>query len=173
MNILITGAAGFIASNVVCYLVNKYPNYNFVGIDKISYCSNMKNIDEIINKPNFKFIKVDITDTNFMDYIFLTHEINIVINFAAYTHVDQSFGNSLVFTKNNVLGTHVLLEISRKYKIDKFIHVSTDEVYGSQNDSQSDENSLLDPTNPYAATKAAAEHIVKSYYHSFNLPIII
>lgn len=172
-NILITGIAGFIGSNVLAYLANKYPSYYFVGIDTISYCSNVKNFQEISQKDNFIFIKADIKDINFVDFIFDKYTIDTVMHFAAYTHVDHSFGNSLIFTENNVYGTHVLLEISKKYNIKRFIHVSTDEVYGSQAHTQSNENSIIDPTNPYAATKAAAEHIVRSYYHSFKFPIII
>lgn len=170
--ILITGVLGFIASHVLAFMVNKYKEHKFIGMDKISYCSNEKNIRDILNSENFQFVKADITNLEFMDYIFQTYKIDTVLHFAAYTHVDHSFGNSLDFTRNNVLGTHVLLEVSKKYKIQKFIHVSTDEVYGNQA-AISDEKSLLDPTNPYSATKTAAEYLVKSYYHSFKLPIII
>lgn len=171
-NVLITGVAGFIASQVAVYLVNNYPEYNFIGIDKLSYCSNVKNFENIIEKPNFNFIKADITDIDHIHNIFNLHKVNIIMHFAAYTHVDNSFGNSIEFTKNNILGTHVLLEVSRILGIEKFIHVSTDEVYGNK-DILSNETSVLDPTNPYAATKCGAEFLVKSYYHSFKLPIII
>lgn len=172
MNILITGVAGFIGSNVLCYLVKKYPNYFFLGIDKISYCSSVKNFEEIENNENFVFVQADITNLEFMDFLFREYKINTVMHFAAYTHVDHSFGNSIIFTQNNVVGTHVLLETSKKHDISRFIHVSTDEVYGCQ-EGKSTERSILEPTNPYAATKAAAEHIVNSYHISFGLPIII
>lgn len=172
MNILITGVAGFIASHVAVYLVNKYPDINFIGIDKLTYCSNIHNIDQIKDKPNFKFIKLDITNIDHTKYVFEINNIKIVLHFAAYTHVDHSFANSILFTHNNIEGTHILLEVSKLYKIQKFIHVSTDEVYGDK-DILSTESATLDPTNPYAATKAAAEHLVKSYYLSFGLPIII
>ena len=171
-NVLITGVAGFIASNLACYLVKKYPNYFFLGIDKISYCSNIKNFDEINHFTNFKFIKADFTNLEFMDFIFGEYEIDTVLHLGAYTHVDMSFGNSIIYTQNNVLGTHVLLETSKKHKITLFVNMSTDEVYGSQ-DTESNEKSTLDPTNPYASLKAAAEHITRSYFHSFKLPIII
>lgn len=173
-SILVTGVAGFIGSNVIVHLVHQYPHYKFVGIDKISYCSTCKNFQEIENAPNFTFIKADITDLNTMREIFRTHKVNIVLHFAAYTHVDHSFANSVIFTKNNVLGTHILLEVSKEYHVKRFIHVSTDEVYGDQKEEISvEETTILAPTNPYAATKAAAEHLVRSYYISFGLPIII
>lgn len=170
--VLVTGVAGFIGSNFIVFMVKKYPNIQFIGIDKISYCSNLDNIKDIKDYKNFKFYKYDLTDENKMNKIFEDHKINNVIHFAAYTHVDNSFGNSIEFTKNNIVATHILLEFSKKNKINKFIYVSTDEVYGSTN-IISDEKSTLDPTNPYAATKAASEHLVKSYYYSFKLPIII
>lgn len=172
-NILITGVAGFIGSHVCNYIVDKYSNYNVIGIDKISECSSLKNIEVSKNKPNFRFIKADITNLDFMNHIFIEHEIDVVMHFAAETHVCNSFGNSLKFTKNNIIGTHVLLEVAKNNNIKRFIHVSTDEVYGSKTDIQSSEESVLDPTNPYSATKLGAECLVKSYYHSFKLPIII
>jgi dTDP-glucose 4,6-dehydratase len=171
-NILITGVAGFIASNLACYLVKKYPNYFFLGIDKISYCSSIKNFEEIVKSDNFEFVKADFTNLEFMDFLFGKYQIDTVLHLGAYTHVDMSFGDSIIYTQNNVVGTHVLMEVSKKNNIHKFIHVSTDEVYGSV-DGESHEGSLLSPTNPYSASKAAAEQIVRSYYHSFKLPIII
>jgi dTDP-glucose 4,6-dehydratase len=172
MKILITGVAGFIASNLACYLVKKYPNYKFLGIDKISYCSSVKNFEEIMLCDNFKFIKADFTNLEFMDYLFQEYEIDTVLHLGAYTHVDMSFGDSILYTQNNIVGTHVLLETSKKHQIKRFILVSTDEVYGSV-DIQSNENSILSPSNPYSSTKAAAEHIAQSYYHSFKFPVII
>lgn len=171
-NVLITGAAGFIGSAVTVQLVNKYSLYNFYGLDKITYCSNIKNLDSIIDKNNFKFIQGDICEIDFMSFLFKEYEIDTVIHFAAYSHVDHSFGNSTIFTKNNVLGTHILLEAANTHKVKRFIHVSTDEVYGDKI-GVSNEDASMDPTNPYSASKAAAESIVKGYYHSFNLPIII
>ena len=170
--VLLTGVTGFIGSHVATYLVKTHPNIRFIGIDKMSYCSHIRNIDDILHHPNFLFIQADLTDLSKIEHLFSSHSIDTVIHFAAYTHVDHSFGNSILFTQNNVLGTHILLEVSKRYNIGRFIHVSTDEVYGSK-ETVSAEESILDPTNPYAASKAAAEHIVKSYYHSFKLPIII
>ncbi len=170
--VLMTGIAGFIGSNCMVYFVQKYTNTAFIGIDKISYCSDIQNLDPILNKSNFKFIKCDLTDLKSLGKVFKNHKIDVIIHLAAYTHVDLSFGNSIEFTKNNILGTHNLAEYARINPVERFIHISTDEVYGSKNEI-STENTMLDPTNPYAATKAAAEHILKSYHHSFGLPLII
>lgn len=171
--ILITGIAGFIGSNVLCYMVKKYSNTLFIGVDKISYCSSENNFEEISDFENYIFVKSDITDLEAMDNVFSKYEINNVLHFAAYSHVDSSFVDPFIFTHNNVYGTHVLLEVAKKYPIQKFIHVSTDEVYGDNTNSRSDETSALAPTNPYSATKAAAEHIALSYYKSFNVPVIV
>nr|QBK92301.1 MAG: GDP-mannose 4,6 dehydratase [Pithovirus LCPAC304] len=170
--ILITGAAGFIGSHVAQHMVTTYPEYTIVGVDKLSYCSNLKNMEECKTHPNFTFMRADITDIDAMKYIFSSLKIDTVLHFAAYTHVDHSFANSIIFTKNNVLGTHILLEVSKEHRIDRFVHVSTDEVYGGMH-SMATEQSILAPTNPYAATKAAAEHLVMSYHLSFGLNTII
>lgn len=171
-NILITGAAGFIGSAVTIHITNKYPEYNVVAIDKISYCSSLKNIKECLDSKNFTFEKVDITDIESLNKIFGKYNIDTVLHFAAYTHVDHSFANSILFTENNVLGTHNLLEVSKEHHIERFVHVSTDEVYGDV-EGVSTERSLLAPTNPYAATKAAAEHLVMAYHISFGLNVVI
>lgn len=176
-SVLVTGAAGFIGSNVMCHLVKKYPNVRFVALDKLNYCASERNLDEIRDFPNFNFVKGDITSSDLVNYVMKIHEIDTIMHFAAQSHVDNSFGNSIDFTFANVLGTHVLLESARMRKehIKKFIHVSTDEVYGESgvNDERCGPDSALNPTNPYAATKVAAEFLCKSYSHSFGLPIII
>jgi len=174
-NILITGGAGFIASHVILLLVKKYPNYKIVNLDILDYCSSLKNLAEIEQFRNYKFVKGSIGSTDLVNYILKKEKIDTIMHFAAQSHVDNSFGNSLVFTQTNVLGTHVLLEASKVAGIKRFIHVSTDEVYGEidRADGDASEEKVLEPTNPYAATKAAAEFIVKSYHRSFNLPIII
>lgn len=170
--VLLTGIAGFIGSNVAVYFVRKYPHINFIGLDCISYCSDVNNFIEINTAPNWKFYRCDLLDPDNLDQIFRENQIDTIVHYAAFSHVDASFMNAIEFTRNNVLGTHFLLEHAKKYKIQRFIHVSTDEVYGSK-DAISTEDSTLDPTNPYAATKTCAEYLVKSYYHSFKLPIII
>jgi len=173
-NILLTGCCGFIGSNLVNYLVKKYPNIYFFNIDRLDYCANIKNIN--VNQNNYKFFKGDISQSDFIIHILNDYHIDTIIHLAAQSHVDNSFGNSITFTKDNILATHILLECCRKYnKIKRFIHVSTDEVYGEVefNAPDCDEKYLLNPTNPYAASKAGVEFMVKSYYLSFNLPIII
>jgi len=172
--ILVTGCCGFIGSGWVNYYHKINPNDIIINIDKLDYCSNEDNI--INKKNNYKFIKCNLTNTEFILHILNNYEITHVIHFAAQTHVDNSFCNSINFTIDNVLGTHSLLEAIRSYnKIIKFIHISTDEVFGEVdiNHEGCKENSLLAPTNPYAATKCGAEFIVKSYYHSFKIPSII
>lgn len=175
-NILITGAAGFIASHVCNRLIRNYSNYNIVVLDKLDYCSNMKNLLPSRSSPNFKFIKGDIGSADLVNFILLSESIDTIMHFAAQTHVDNSFGNSFEFTKNNIYGTHVLLEACKVTgQIKRFIHVSTDEVYGETDEDAvvgNHEASQLLPTNPYSATKAGAEMLVMAYGRSYGLPVI-
>ena len=177
MNILITGGCGFIGSNFINYAVKKYPEYNFINIDVMYYCASHDNIDESIKKSkNYKFIEANINDLSLIKYIIQAEKITHIIHFAAQSHVDNSFENSLQYTDDNVKGTHTLLEAVRQTnKAILFLHFSTDEVYGeSQLDEPAKtEMSLLCPTNPYAASKAAAEMFVNSYNHSYGLKTII
>jgi len=180
MSILITGGCGFIGSNYINNLLKseKFNNITIdyvINIDKLDYCSNKKNIN---NNDSSKYIFVEgsICDKELLQGLFDKYNIEYVVHFAAQTHVDNSFDNSINYTIDNILGTHQLIECCRLYgNIKKFIHISTDEVYGeiSINSEDSTEISLLNPTNPYAATKAGAEFIVRSYYYSYNMPILI
>jgi len=176
-NIFLTGGAGFIASHVAILLCKKYPQYNIVVYDRLDYCSCLENLGELKDLPNFKFIKGDIATADLVTFAFLEEDIDTVMHFAAQTHVDNSFGNSFAFTQSNIYGTHVLLECAKNCPtIKRFIHVSTDEVYGEGEDFETDpmtEGHVLEPTNPYAATKAGAEFLVKSYFRSFKLPCLI
>nr|QDY51902.1 hypothetical protein 1_287 [Mimiviridae sp. ChoanoV1] len=182
MNLLITGGCGFIGSNFINHILGSElssKEYNIINIDALYYCADEKNITEQIrNSDNYTFIKGNINDVDLVKHILLHHKINSVIHFAAQSHVQNSFNDSIQFTNDNILGTHNLLECCKKYgKLERFIHVSTDEVYGESmldvNEQQKTEHSILCPTNPYAATKAGAELIAQSYNHSFGMPIII
>ncbi|XP_010268536.1 PREDICTED: trifunctional UDP-glucose 4,6-dehydratase/UDP-4-keto-6-deoxy-D-glucose 3,5-epimerase/UDP-4-keto-L-rhamnose-reductase RHM3-like [Nelumbo nucifera] len=175
-NILLTGAAGFIASHVTNRLIKNYPNYNIVALDKLDYCSSIKNLLPSQSSPNFKFVKGDIMSSDLVNHLLVAEDIDTIMHFAAQTHVDNSFGNSFEFTNNNIYGTHVLLEACKVTRqIKRFIHVSTDEVYG-ETDAETDigncEASQLLPTNPYSATKAGAEMLVMAYHRSYGLPTI-
>jgi dTDP-glucose 4,6-dehydratase len=179
VNLLITGGCGFIGSNFINYYFPQKKVDNIINIDAMYYCADELNVDESIrNSDKYTLIKGNLCDNDLVAYILKSYNITHVIHFAAQSHVQNSFENSLSFTKDNILGTHVLLECCRKYgKIERFIHVSTDEVYGeskiSDDEQQKTEHSILCPTNPYAATKAGAELISQSYNHSYKMPIII
>lgn len=176
-NILITGAAGFIASHVANRLIRNHPQYKIVVLDKLDYCSSLNNLNPSRPSPNLKFIKGDVGSADLLNFILLTENIDTIMHFAAQTHVDNSFGNSFEFTKNNIYGTHVLLEACKvtSGQIKRFIHVSTDEVYGETDGDAvvgNHEASQLLPTNPYSATKAGAEMLVMAYGRSYGLPVI-
>ena len=178
LNLLITGGCGFIGSNFINYIFDK-TNYNIINLDAMYYCASENNIkEEIKNNDRYKLIKGNLCSYDLVRHIINDYKIDYVIHFAAQSHVQNSFEDSLQYTKDNIEGTHTLLEVCRKYKnIKKFIHVSTDEVYGEsmieEDENKKTENSILCPTNPYAAKKAGAELIAQSYYHSFKMPIII
>lgn len=170
--ILVTGGCGFIGSNFVKYLVSRFESLSVINIDRMTYCSRAPDI----SSPLYKLYKSNLTNADTVMNVLRTHKIDTVVHFAAQSHVDRSFGNSMIFTDDNVRGTHTLLECMREYgNVKRFIHISTDEVYGEVSDDHAGckEQSLLNPTNPYAATKAAAEFLVRSYGHSFDLPFII
>lgn len=173
MNILITGGCGFIGSNFINNILKDNDNIKIYNIDCLNYASNESNV---IYNSNYKFIKGNITNKDIVSYVLNEYKINYIIHFAAQTHVDNSFDKSLEYTIDNIYGTHILLQAAKEYgKIEKFLHFSTDEVYGEVDLEHPgcNEKSILNPTNPYAATKAAAEFLVRSYYHSFKLPVII
>lgn len=178
INLLVTGGCGFIGSNFINYIFNKN-TYNIINIDNLYYCANIDNVEKHIQcSPYYTFIRGNICSRDLIQHVLINYNINIIIHFAAQSHVDNSFENSIQYTNDNIVGTHNLLECSRLYNnLTKFIHISTDEVYGeSMNDIDEmakTEQSILCPTNPYAATKASAELIAQSYFHSFNMPIII
>mmetsp|Transcript_22305 Transcript_22305/g.27277 ORF Transcript_22305/g.27277 Transcript_22305/m.27277 type:complete len:237 (-) Transcript_22305:1452-2162(-) len=175
--VLVTGGSGFIGSHVVTSLVVNYPSMQVITLDKLDYCASITNLEHIMDKPNHKFIKGDVCSPDLVNYILKSEKIDTIIHLAAHTHVDNSFGNSINFTKTNCFGTHVLLEAAKILgeQVKRFIHISTDEVYGesSLDENPFEEGAVLEPSNPYAASKAAAELVAKAYYKSFNVPVII
>lgn len=173
MKILVTGGAGFIGSNFVNYIVRTYPEYEIINLDALTYAGNLNNLKELEEKANYKFIKGDITDTELVESIF-AEKINIVVNFAAESHVDRSILDPGIFIKTNIQGTQVLLDAAKKYKIQKYVQVSTDEVYGSLGkEGFFTEKSPLAPNSPYSASKAGADLLVRAYYETFSLPVNI
>ena len=177
MKVLITGAAGFIGGNFSHYMTKKYPKYEIVGLDKLTYAGNLKTLESIIKKKNFRFMKGDISDKNYIHNLFEIEKFDIVINFAAESHVDRSIENPGIFLKTNIIGTHVLLEASLKTAVQRFHQISTDEVYGDLPIERKDlffqENSLIKASSPYSASKASADLLVQAYYKTFGLPISI
>jgi UDP-glucose 4,6-dehydratase len=175
-NILITGAIGFIASHVANRLMRNYPHYEIVVLDELDYCSNLKNLLPSKSSKNFKFVKGDIGNVDLVNYLLITEGIDTIMHFAVQIHVDNSFGNSIEFTKNNIYGTHVLLEACKVTgTVHRFIHVSTNEVCGeTEADAIVGNHEALQllPTNPYLATKAGAEMPVMAYGRSYGLPVI-
>ncbi len=170
---IVTGGAGFIGSNFIHMMVDKYPEINFIVVDKLTYAGNLANLESLMNKRNFEFVQADIGDIEKMNE--LIDENTCIVNFAAESHVDNSITGPLIFTETNVKGTHKLLEVARQKKAKMFLHVSTDEVYGSLDfsDKSSNENDILNPSSPYSASKAAAEMLCMAYKHTFDMPIII
>ena len=178
-SILVTGGAGFIGSHVVRRLVNRYPNYQIVNLDSLTYAGNLENLTDIEKLPNYKFVKVDITDADAVEKIFADFNIDGVIHLAAESHVDRSISDPMAFIKTNILGTVVLLNAARKqwagnFEGKRFYHISTDEVYGSLGEEgMFVETTPYDPRSPYSASKASSDHIVRAYFHTYKLPVVI
>jgi dTDP-glucose 4,6-dehydratase len=174
MNILVTGGAGFIGSNFVRYMVDKHPSYTIVNLDLLTYAGNLENLKDIESNRNYTFEKGDITDRELVDKLVKSHRINTIVNFAAESHVDRSISEPDIFVKSNVLGTQVLLDVAKVNRIEKYVQVSTDEVYGSLGEvGYFTEETPLAPNSPYSASKAAADLLVRSYHETFGLNINI
>jgi dTDP-glucose 4,6-dehydratase len=170
--LLVTGGLGFIGSNFVRYMLNKYPGYQIVNLDKITYAGNPENLKDVEDNPRYRLVKGDIADEELVNRLF-AEGVDAVINFAAETHVDRSISNPSPFVITDVYGTYVLLEAARKFSIKRFIQISTDEVYGEAEDAPCRETDALMPKSPYAASKAGADRLAYSYFTTYGIPVVI
>jgi dTDP-glucose 4,6-dehydratase len=177
MKIIITGGAGFIGGNFVHHMVNKYPDYNIICLDKLTYAGNMETLEPVMNRDNFSFVKGDIADREFVYKLFEEEKPDIIVNFAAESHVDRSITDPGIFLQTNVLGTGVLLDACRKYGIQRYHQVSTDEVYGDLPLDRTDlfftEETSIHTSSPYSASKASSDLLVQAYHRTFNIPATI
>jgi len=173
MKLLVTGGAGFIGSNFVLYMLKKYPDYQIINLDALTYAGNLENLKSVENHPNYRFIKGDISDRNAVERAFELG-VDVVVNFAAESHVDRSILDPGIFVQANVMGTQVLLDAAKAHGITKFIQVSTDEVYGSLGETGLfSETTPLAPNSPYSASKAGGDLLVRAYHETFGLPVNI
>ncbi len=173
MKILITGGAGFIGSNFIHFMLKKHPLYKIVNLDLLTYAGNLENLKDLDKHKNYKFIKADICDGKTLKKIFAKHKFDAVVNFAAESHVDRSIMNPAPFINTNFLGVGILLDLAMEFNIKRFLQISTDEVYGSIAHGSFKEDDRLQPSSAYAASKAAAELLIISYYKTYGLPILI
>jgi len=175
MKIIVTGAAGFIGTNFVYHMLNKYPEYSIIGIDLLTYAGNIANLRNAFSNPNFKFYSIDISDCDSIFKVVEKEKPDIIVNFAAESHVDNSIKNPGIFLKTNILGTQVLMDACRTYGIKRYHQVSTDEVYGDLPLDRPDllftEENSIHASSPYSASKAGADLLVLAYYRTFNLPV--
>ncbi len=173
-NILITGGAGFIGSNFINYILSAGNDVRVVNLDKLTYAGNLENLKLSEMNKNYTFVKGDICNSELVDYLFKKYDINYLINFAAETHVDRSIFGSEVFFTTNVIGTNVLLEASKRYKIEKYIQISTDEVYGSLGpEGLFTETSPITTNSPYSSSKAAGDLMAMSFHHTYEVPVVV
>ncbi len=173
-SILVTGGAGFIGSNFVRYMLQNYPGVKVINFDKLTYAGNLENLKDVENNPNYHFVKGDICNQELVEYIVQKFEVDVIVNFAAESHVDRSILGPEIFIRTNVLGTQVLLEVTKKFEIEKFIQISTDEVYGSLGPvGKFTEDMPLLPNSPYAASKASADLLCRAYFKTFGIPVIV
>ena len=173
MKILVTGGAGFIGSNFILYMARKYPDYQIINVDALTYAGNLENLRSVENHPNYRFVKADIADRAAMELLF-RDGLDAVLNFAAESHVDRSIMQPDLFVRTNVLGTQTLLDLAKQYNVGKFVQISTDEVYGTLGDTgMFTEETPLAPNSPYSASKAGADLLVRAYHETFGLNVNI
>lgn len=171
MKLLVTGGAGFIGSHFIRHMLGNHPDYRIINLDKLTYAGNLENCRDYAQNPNYRFVQGDIADAKLVDE--LAKEVDAIINIAAETHVDNSIEGPAVFIQTNVVGTQVLLEAAKKYKHQKFLQVSTDEVYGDRLEGYFTEEDKLKPSNPYSASKAGAEMLCLAYQRTYQTPVLI
>lgn len=173
-NILVTGGAGFIGSNFVHHMLETHADYKIVNLDLLTYAGNLDNLKDVENNPNYFFVQGDIGNYELVNHLVKTHNINVIVNFAAESHVDRSITDPGVFVKTNVLGTQNLLDVAKENKVEKYVQVSTDEVYGSLGETgYFTEETPLAPNSPYSASKAGADMLVRSYFETFGMNVNI
>jgi len=174
-NILVTGGAGFIGSNFIHYMLKKYPESKIVNFDVLTYAGNLKSLNDVENNANYNFVQGDICDEELVNKTIIEYNIDLIVHFAAESHVDRSVRDSADFIRTNVEGTRVLLDVALKNNRIRFHHISTDEVFGTLkiNDEPFNELTSYDPRSPYSASKASSDHLVRAYFHTHNLPITI
>ena len=177
MNIIVTGGAGFIGSNFVFHMLNAHPDYRIICLDKLTYAGNLSTLEPVMSNPNFRFVKADICDKEAVDKLFEEEKPDIVVNFAAESHVDRSIENPQIFLETNIIGTSVLMDASRKHGVKRYHQVSTDEVYGDLPLDRTDlfftENTPIHTSSPYSSSKAGADLLVLAYYRTYGLPVTI
>jgi len=174
MNVLVTGGAGFIGSNFVRYMLREHEDVRIVNLDLLTYAGNLDNLRDVEGHPRYTFVRGDIGDRKLIEKIWQSHHIDVVVNFAAESHVDRSIQNPGAFVETNVLGTQVLLDAAKRHGVQKFVQISTDEVYGTLGDEGSfTEETPLKPNSPYSASKASADLLVRSYHETYGLPVNI
>lgn len=173
MIILVTGGLGFIGSNFIRHMLSTYPDCAIINLDLATYAGNPENLRDIADDPRYRYVYGDICDFALVDSIFAENAIDSIVHFAAESHVDRSIADASVFVRTNVLGTHTLLEAALKHGLSRFIHVSTDEVYGSIMDGSFGENDNLNPSSPYSASKAGSDLLALSYWITHRLPVIV
>ena len=177
MTLVVTGGAGFIGSNFIFYMLEKHPDYRIICLDKLTYAGNLSTLKPIMDKPNFRFVKADICDVDAVFNLFQEERPNVVVNFAAESHVDRSIKNPGIFLQTNILGTQVLMDACREFGIERYHQVSTDEVYGDLPLDRPDlfftEKTPIHTSSPYSASKASADLLVQAYHRTFDLPVSI
>ena len=173
MTMLVTGGAGFIGSNFIRHMLTEHPDTRIVNLDALTYAGNLENLRDVAGNPNYTFVRGDICDPETVAAVFRNHPIDTVVHFAAESHVDRSISDGSTFVRTNVLGTFTLLDCARKHGARRFIHISTDEVYGSTHEGSFAETDTLNPSSPYSSSKAASDLLARSFFITHGLPVIV